>query len=735
MSAKHRKSARRAAARAATAAGAIAATAGLAMATPQVANAAAPDYASDIGNLSQALDNFLNGADTTQQVIQAPWNSLAGQAGGLLPTFDSDFNKYDATDITNIGDLLISLGSITLPTGVPGVVPDITIPGSTTPIDIGSMLPGTIPGGSVLVELGTTINGVLGTQVGTQTVGEILGTAVPPLSHIVDGLIATHTDYSTSYDWSLLGMSGITNVDNTFIQTPSGLILDLTSIPALDPITTILSGLANTPGGALSWLDPSAFQLLQEDSLPNGTVWIPQADGNYQFPLGASAGWWAAMPTADLKFPTAYPAPLGGTQTVISAPITAAGIQGPLDLFKAGTIGANILLPTDNGVYSPLGLNMWNLGLPLGFSVTNLNITTDNYVGTNGINVNNGQNLMLIQNPIFPIPLVYSLGGFNMGPSGAGITLPSLFGVSLMPKLQLGVAPGTGNAGLIPAGWLSTAIPDLSDVSGIIPGLTLPTTLTGILGLDPLIQQGIGILDPLYTIPAGIFLQPISDFATEQYGPFMDGMSSGLLSLSEQGLGFANQLPGAVPNEDPTTDNQNAPTPPAPLMAPQGSAPQALRVSDDSPSIAGQSGGAEGNQQHENQQPNPGTEAKHRPNGITEPWSAMADRLGLGEPDDQTQEDATLTTDTTIGNTAGGEENGSTGGDPSSTAGNGGEAPGTGAGPGAEPNSTPDATLAPEQTPDTADQQVTDFTSTDITDTIIDSTDSTSETEASAPAE
>ncbi|WP_019204141.1 hypothetical protein [Tsukamurella sp. 1534] len=307
------------------------------------------------------------------------------------------------------------------------------------------------------------------------------------------------------------------------MKTPSGLTIGEVNVPIFGNIGPI--------------------QVLPNDSLPSGTVWVPQGDGTYEFPLGGKAGWWAAAPTAALKIPGW----LGGSETVLSVPIGAAGVELPLGLAKAGVLGANVLLPTQNGVYSPIGLTMTNVNtiLPIGF--TNINVTTGNYIGTNGINVNNGQNLLLLQNPLgVPLPLLYGLGGFNFGVEGAGLTSPSLFGIKLFSDdlLQLGTQTGPNtSAGLIPPGFLPT-----DPLSQIVTGVTAPFgvgSLTQILGLDTVIKPVMTAFGPVYQVFSAIALKPLSDFATQQYGPFVNGSASSILDLSKTLADGAAQLPGA----------------------------------------------------------------------------------------------------------------------------------------------------------------------------------------------
>ncbi|MBS4104463.1 hypothetical protein KFZ73_24945, partial [Tsukamurella paurometabola] len=454
MSAKHRKASKLAAKRTAVAATAVGATAAVGLMSAP-AQAAAPDYSKAISDYSHALDNFLNASNNVTTSAGSFWNPIASSTGGILPTFGSSYTKVDVTKISSLPAVLRNIAGLNLPTGVPGVVPNVVLPGGSQ-LDLSKILPTSMPGGTLLGAAADLIDDALALPV----VGPVL-TGLPPLSSIINGLEATQSKYTSWYNWPLLGLNGQTNVLNTFVKTPSGLTV---VIPADIPV-----------------LGGTSVPIIPNGSLPSGTVWIPQGDGTYNFPLGGQIGWWGAAPTAALKIPGW----LGGSETVLSVPIGAAGVQLPLGLAKAGVLSGSVLLPTQNGVYSPIGLTMTNVNtiLPVGF--TNINVTTGNYVGTNGINVNNGQNLLLLQNPLgVPLPILYGLGGFNFGVEGAGLTSPSLFGIKLFSDNLLQVGSQTGpnsSAGLIPPNILPT-----DPLSQIITGVTSPlgvSSLTQLLGI------------------------------------------------------------------------------------------------------------------------------------------------------------------------------------------------------------------------------------------------------------
>lgn len=533
MSAQHRKASTLAAKRTAVAATAVGATAAVGLMSAP-AQAAAPDYSKAISDYSHALDNFLNASKNVSSSAGSVWNPIATPTGGILPVFGSSYNKVDVTKISSLPAVLRNIAGLNLPTGVPGVVPNVVLPAGTQ-LDLSKILPTSMPGGALLNDAATVLDGALGLPV----IGGYID-RLPALSEIVDGLTATQSKYTSSYAWKLLQLSGTTNVLNTFVQTPSGLAIKQFTLPML-------------PG--LSGITLGPVTILSEGSLPSGTVWLPQADGTYTFPLGAKAGFWGAAPTAALKIPGW----LGGSETVVSVPIGAAGVELPLGLAKAGVLGADVLLPTQNGVYSPIGLTMTNVNTILPVGVTNINVTTGNYVGTNGINVNNGQNLLLLQNPLgVPLPILYGLGGFNLGVEGAGLTSPSLFGVKLFSDNLLQVGSQTGpnsSAGLIPMNLLPT-----DPMSQIITGITSPlrlSSVTGLLGIDAFIKPVMTAFGPVYQAISAVTLKPLSDFATSQYGPFINGSASSLLDFSKTLSRQTASLPGA-PAQSAADSNASA---------------------------------------------------------------------------------------------------------------------------------------------------------------------------------
>lgn len=516
LSTRHRKSSQKVVVqRAVTAAGAVAATASLAFVGPTAqAAAAAPDYKGAVTDYKNALNNYLSGTNAIGTAAGGVWNPLAQGSGGLLPTFGTSLTHSNLTKIGDLPDVLRNLASTPLPTAVPGVIPAIKIPGQGF-VDL--PLPTTIPGASVLNGLANALDGVFNNPV----IGPIVN-QLPPLSDIVDGLIAEQDTFTAGYNWPLLQASGLTTITNTFVQTPSGLNIKIPA--ALDPLGIL----------------PDSVRILPDGTLPNVTAWVPMGAGNYTFPLGMETGWWATAPTLIVD---------GGAvnvpQTVLSIPMWANGIKAPLGLGQAGQFNAHVLVPTQNGIYSPIGTTLSNFSIPmLGLGMTNLNVTTGNYFGTNGFNVNNGQNVMVLQTPFsgaLPVPLVYSLGGFNFGTEGAGFTLPSLFGVGLMPGFQLGTAPGANTPlGVIP--------PNLIPTGAVVPTqlITVSGVISTALGIpDPTVELA-KALTPLYKGLVTPALTPISDLLTQQYGNLFNGAASNTLQASKFYKDVMTQLGGLI---------------------------------------------------------------------------------------------------------------------------------------------------------------------------------------------
>ncbi|MBS4101086.1 hypothetical protein KFZ73_07525, partial [Tsukamurella paurometabola] len=85
-------------------------------------------------------------------------------------------------------------------------------------------------------------------------------------------------------------------------------------------------------------------------------------------------------------------------------------------------------------------------------------------------------------------------------------------------------------------------------LSQIITGVTSPlgvSSLTQLLGIDAFIKPVMTAFGPVYQAISAVTLKPLSDFATSQYGPFINGSASRLLDLSRTLSEQSANLPGA----------------------------------------------------------------------------------------------------------------------------------------------------------------------------------------------
>ncbi|BDH58196.1 hypothetical protein [Tsukamurella sp. PLM1] len=490
MSAKHRKASKLAAKRTAIAATAIGATASIGlMGAPAQAATVTPNYTQIISDYSHAYDNFLLGAGNLGGAAGNAWNPIASQVPlGLLPTFTADTTQADLTSITGILTALGQVGQIQIPDNIPGLPSGNTIPGI-----------GSIPGVSDLVDpalgavsgiaavVGPVLEGLESIQ-NDPLLGGLL-TGIPALSEIITGLEATSTLYNSSYSW--LGMDGSTSASNLFLTIPK-----LTAAKIVTDITSNLEiggiKLGDLPGGVPSLLEGVLAPLDDLVNTPTITAWVPSAGGLYDLPLGGSTGWFATMPTLAIGPVAAGPLGLSSTDTVVAIPIGGFGLSAPLDLFQTGFINTpGVVLPTATGVTTVGGTTIGQFNIPmLPTPALYANTLRSSYFGTNGFHVNSGQTALTL--PGIPVPIVYSMGSFNAGTTGMGFTLPSLFGVGLVPSFQIGTAPGqTSPDGLIPASVLNLVGPRL-----------LPTQLTSVtelLGLPDFMGQTGTALTPIYT--------------------------------------------------------------------------------------------------------------------------------------------------------------------------------------------------------------------------------------------
>ena len=71
------------------------------------------------------------------------------------------------------------------------------------------------------------------------------------------------------------------------------------------------------------------------------------------------------------------------------------------------------------------------------------------------------------------------------------------------------------------------------------------SSLTQLLGIDAFVTPVMTAFGPVYQAISAVTLKPLSDFATSQYGPFINGSASQLLDLSKTLSEQSANLPGA----------------------------------------------------------------------------------------------------------------------------------------------------------------------------------------------
>jgi hypothetical protein len=372
--------------------------------------------------------------------------------------------------------------------------------------------------------------------------------SVPTLDEVIEalGLTVQTTSFTSSFLWPVLGIDGSSNVTNIFAQLDGltgaavvGEILEQVTVlgQPLDPT------LRATVAGILAPLD-----VLET---PSVTAWLPTATGSYTLPLGGSFGYLATMPT--LAVGALDVLGIEAPETVVAVPLAGAGLTLPLGLASFGTVATpGVVFPTATGVSTLLGTNLQSFAMPLlGSSYTSLNTLNSTYFGTNGVNYNSGQTVGLLTTPFGALPIVYSLGRVNAGTTGFGFSGPSLFGVGLLPHLQVGTAPDQQSPdGLIP--------PDVLNL-----GLDVPTQLTSVtevLGI-PSPQLAVdALVNPVFNATAAPLGALITAFLNENIGSYADGSSNFALQVTTIIRQLSEGLPGAeqLPAEEDATADANA---------------------------------------------------------------------------------------------------------------------------------------------------------------------------------
>jgi hypothetical protein len=508
----------------------------------QVALAAAPNYTQIIENSSNSLDNLLYVQANATNALATVLNPLAALSFGLLPTVGAD---VDHVQVDSLASLLSALGIVA---NALSAVPNLSaIPGlpadATGILNDALGLPSDLGLASLVPVLGeaAVVLGVVDGLLAVLSTNPLI--SVPTLDEVLDalGLTVEATSFDSFLSWPLLGINGSTNVTNVFAQLDSLTGGQLVT-GILDQVT-LLNGnplppaLRDTLEALLTPLDPLAT--------PSVTAWLPITTGAYTLPLGGSLGWLATMPTVAVGPIDLLGLDIG--ETVVAVPLAAGGVSLPLGLASFGTVFTpGVVFPTATGVSTLGGTNLQSLIIPLlGTSITNINTLNSTYVGTNGVNYNSGQSVLLVTTPLGVLPLVYSMGKVNFGTTGFGFTGPSLFGVGLIPPIQVGTAPDQQSPdGLIPADVLNL-------------GLDLPTQVTSVtelLGLpDP--QDAVdAFVNPVFNAAFAPLGAMITAYLNDNIGSWANGSSDLALQLTTFLRQLSEQLPNAeqLPEENAT---------------------------------------------------------------------------------------------------------------------------------------------------------------------------------------
>ena len=443
------------------------------------------------GTLTDALNAFLNplgGALTAT----AERNDLLTVHGALVALTDVLDRLNDLPDVSDVPGLPPGAGDVLTQNLGPVLAALAALLPLADILDNLSGVPGALDDALAgLNGINTLLNSLLGPE---SAIGAILALlpvpipvpqiTIPSVTGLVDelftslGATATETQYDSTLSWPVLGINGTSNVTNLFAQIPSltvGTLVDallsgvvipnlnsildpILSNPLLNPLNLpIPEALSNLTG-----LVNSALLPLDLIATPSVTAWIPSANGLYTLPMGGSFGYLATMPTVDIGPLTVGDAtvPLNGADTVVATPILAAGITLPLNLATFGVLTTpGVLFPTATGVSSLGGTTLQSLAVPGLLDSTNLNTGSAFYVGTNGININTGQNAGTLITPSGTLPYEFSLGSFNIGTTGFGYSGPSIAGVNVFPGFQIGTAPvQISDDGLLPADVINAGL-------------------------------------------------------------------------------------------------------------------------------------------------------------------------------------------------------------------------------------------------------------------------------------
>lgn len=581
MAGKHRKMRRRsteiavmgAAATTAAALAAVVAAPGPPVRTDVALAAATGPYTQAITSASGSFDNALLFMGYAGGAGAAFWNPIAGMSGGWLPIFTAQTTQ---NDLTTTQGLLNAAAAATELNVVPGISGDATttvlaatahtlvpVPGVTNELDTAAdtvLVP--------LASIGKVIDALNALNAAPGLGGQLAG--IPTVEGLLDvvGLTATQTIFESTFSWPLFGADGKTTIGNTFIQLPS-----LTASTLVERIRDRL-----TVGG-LSVLDvPPEVQKIVGDTLaplddivstPSLTAWIPAGSGSYHA-LGGSFGFLAAAPIVAIgpvgalsivPIPAIPGVPLNpASETVVALPIAAYGADLPFGIAGFGILAMPMVVSPAAVLVSP----------PLVVTYTRLNTGSAPYVGPNGVAYNSGSTLGLLATSVGILPVMYSLGAVNAGPTGLGVAGPSVFGIGVLPPVQVPTAqPLQALEGLDPAALVN---PGLALPAGVVPtqltdavtGLALPT------GGDAVTA----VANPALSTVAPLSPQ-ITKALNGNFGPSASELASRMVALNELLAQASQAIP---PASTPNGSGLPVSTPPAASIPNNLFAPSALVV-------------------------------------------------------------------------------------------------------------------------------------------------------------
>jgi hypothetical protein len=567
-----------------------------------------PNYTELIESLSNSTNNVLFASANFQHAFAQLWNPIGAASGGLLPTGDATVDQQNLATLTGLIEVLAqlqeALGSPNLD-GIPG------LPGNALTTILGALAPGLAPVTGNLLPIASSLTTILpnlsalaGVLTKLNSINNALAALnnapllglhlpliqLPDLDNLLNDLLGINgsaTEYASGISWPFLGISGSTDVDNTYVQLPSltlsklvDNVLNEVDVPDLDlgtlavpGVGALLTGLLGTLNlnGATGTLDSAVrgalstvLNPLNGVATPSITAWIPAASGNYTLPLGGSIGYLATMPTlaiGPLSSLTGSLIPSGlipsglidlNSETVLAIPLFAGGVTLPLGLASLATVGTpGLVFPTATGVTTIGGASVTALnlfGLPV---FTNTNLQLSNYYGTNGIDFSDGQNIATI----LGIPVDYSLGSFYLGDKGFGFAGPSLFGVGLLPPLNVGTAPNQESSdGLVGSVLLNT----LFDAGRVVP--TQTTSLTQLLGIPDVGKTlSDSVLTPGYTALVMPLATQLTAYINANLGSWVNGGADGFEQLTAAIEKLSEGLPGAkAPTVPPAGESAQA---------------------------------------------------------------------------------------------------------------------------------------------------------------------------------